>query len=202
MCLTLFSFTTEAQVSTQEQCQQADAQLNQVYQQLRGTLNEAQKQQLKVAQRDWIKKRDAFVAANPSNPQGALYQATMQRVATLQGVLQQVRGQQVAEKRNDPGGVNAVQAVQRTPIQYDKIKPIYQEINWDNPNIVAEALGKKFRAISIEGSNKIYVFDVKTKLLYGVIEMSVGLNSEMDPAKIICFSGNETFIYSQKPSDK
>ena len=202
VCLTLFSFTTEAQVSTQEQCQQADAQLNQVYQQLRGTLNEAQKQQLKVAQRDWIKKRDAFVAANPSNPQGALYQATMQRVATLQGVLQQVRGQQVAEKRNDPGGVNAVQAVQRPPIQYDKIKPIYQEINWDNPNIVAEALGKKFRAISIEGSNKIYVFDVKTKLLYGVIEMSVGMNSEMDPAKIICFSGNETFIYSQKPSDK
>ena len=77
------------QVPTQEQCQQADAQLNQVYQQLRGTLNDAQKQQLKQAQRDWIKKRDAFVSANPANPQGALYQATMQRVIQLRGIIGQ-----------------------------------------------------------------------------------------------------------------
>jgi uncharacterized caspase-like protein len=192
----------QAQVPTKEQCQQTDAQLNKVYQQLRGSLNDAQKQQLKQAQRDWIKKRDAFVASNPGNPQAALYQATMQRVNALQEVLQKIGGKQVSEKRNDSEGACAVQTHQRPPLQYDKIKPIYQEVNWDNPNIVAEALGKKFRAISIEGSNKIYVFDVKTKLLYGVIEMSVGMNSEMDPAEIICFSGNQTFIYSQKASDK
>jgi hypothetical protein len=92
----------QAQVPTQEQCQQADAQLNQVYQQLRGTLNDAQKQQLKQAQRDWIKKRDAFVAANPGNPQGALYQATMQRVTALQGVLQKIRGYQAGETTRNP----------------------------------------------------------------------------------------------------
>jgi hypothetical protein len=72
---------------TQEQCQQADAQLNQVYQQLRGSLNDAQKQQLKLAQRDWIKKRDALVAANHGNSQRALYQATMQRVSELSGTI-------------------------------------------------------------------------------------------------------------------
>jgi len=76
-----------AQVPTQEQLQAADAQLNQVYQQLRGSLNDAQKQQLKLAQRDWIKNRDAFVAANPRNPQGALYQVTMQRVAQISGLM-------------------------------------------------------------------------------------------------------------------
>ena len=76
-----------AQSVTQERCKEADAQLNQVYQQLRGTLNDAQKQQLKQAQRDWIKKRDAFVAANPGNPQGALYQATMQRVGELEKLI-------------------------------------------------------------------------------------------------------------------
>ena len=76
-----------AQVPTQEQLQAADAQLNQVYQQLRGTLNDTQKQQLKLAQRDWIKKRDAFIAANPGNPQGALYQATMQRVGELEKLI-------------------------------------------------------------------------------------------------------------------
>jgi len=80
-----------AQIPTQEQCQQADAQLNQVYQQLRGSLNDAQKQQLKQAQRDWIKKRDAFVAANPGNSQGALYQATMQRVEALTNECQKVQ---------------------------------------------------------------------------------------------------------------
>lgn len=83
-----------AQSVTQEQCQQADAHLNQVYQQLRGTLSDAQKQQLKQAQRDWIKQRDAFVAANLGNPQGALYQATMQRISALQGVLQKVQGKE------------------------------------------------------------------------------------------------------------
>jgi hypothetical protein len=76
-----------AQVPTQEQLQTADAQLNQVYQQLRGALNDAQKQQLKQAQREWIKQRDAFVAQNYGNPQGALYQATMQRGAYLKLVL-------------------------------------------------------------------------------------------------------------------
>jgi uncharacterized protein YecT (DUF1311 family)/uncharacterized caspase-like protein len=81
-----------AQVPTQEQLQAADAQLNQVYQQLRGSLNDAQKQQLKLAQRDWIKKRDSFVAANPGNPQGALYQSTMQRISALQGALLQIQG--------------------------------------------------------------------------------------------------------------
>ena len=84
------SFVTanaSAQVPTQEQLQTADAQLNQVYQQLRGTLSTDQKQQLKLAQRDWIKQRDAFVAANPGNPQGALYQATMQRAQQLGLIL-------------------------------------------------------------------------------------------------------------------
>lgn len=86
-----------AQVPTQEQLQTADAQLNQVYQQLRGTLNDAQKQQLKQAQRDWIKKRDALVAANPGNPQGALYQATMQRVEEFNGYLSKVKLSQLGQ---------------------------------------------------------------------------------------------------------
>jgi uncharacterized protein YecT (DUF1311 family) len=97
LAATTLATRVEAQTVTQEQCKQADAQLNQVYQQLRGTLNEAQKQQLKQAQREWIKKRDSFVAANPGNPQGVLYQATMQRVSALQGVLQKVSGQSSGE---------------------------------------------------------------------------------------------------------
>jgi CHAT domain-containing protein len=93
-----------AQIPTQEQCQQADAELNQVYQQLQGSLNDAQKQQLKKAQRDWIKKRDAFVDSNRENPQGALYQATIQRVVELRGFIgvrpeqSNERGDQITEE--------------------------------------------------------------------------------------------------------
>jgi len=71
---------------TQEQCLQADAQLNQVYQQLRGSLNDAQKQQLKQAQREWIKKRDIAVAANPRDPQQTLYKETIKRVEELRNI--------------------------------------------------------------------------------------------------------------------
>ena len=191
-----------AQVPTQEQLQTADSQLNQVYQQLRGTLSADQKQQLKLAQRDWIKQRDAFVAANPGNPQGALYKSTMQRVTALQGALQQIKGQKVGEKTIDQGSGGALKEGHSQSVKYDKVEPIYQQESWDNPNIVAEALGSKFRAISIAGSNKIYVFDIKTKLLYGVIENSAGLMAESDPPRFICFSGNQKYIYSQKASNK
>ncbi len=105
LCILLLSalpFGRAQQTVTQEQCQQADAQLNQVYQQLRGTLNDVQKQQLKQAQRDWIKKRDAFVAANPGNPQGALYQATMQRVESLRAEMgKTVQGVQMTQSNGD-----------------------------------------------------------------------------------------------------
>jgi uncharacterized protein YecT (DUF1311 family)/uncharacterized caspase-like protein len=108
LCILLLSalpFGRAQQTVTQEQCQQADAQLNQVYQQLRGTLNDAQKQQLKQAQRDWIKKRDAFIAQNPGNSQGALYQATMQRVNEFQRIVQQISGsEQVQEGSSSADG--------------------------------------------------------------------------------------------------
>jgi uncharacterized protein len=194
--------STAAQVPTQEQLQAADGQLNQIYKQLIGTLTEGQKQQLKTAQRQWIKQRDALVTRNPGNPQGALYQATMQRVAALQGALQQVNGQLTLEKTNDHGVGTAVKGKHTPSTQYNKVEPIYQEANWENLDVVADVLGTKYRAVSVVGSNKIFVFDVKTKLLYGVIEMSVGMMTEMDPARFICFSGNERYIYSQKTSNK
>ena len=82
---------------TGQQVQAADAELNQVYQQLKETLNDAQKQELKTAQKDWLKKRDAFVPANPGNPQAALYQATMQRVVELRGLMGRSAPQQLTE---------------------------------------------------------------------------------------------------------
>jgi len=45
--------STTGKVPTQEQLQTADAQLNQVYQQFRGTLNDTQKEQLKLDGNNW-----------------------------------------------------------------------------------------------------------------------------------------------------
>jgi len=193
--------TLAAQVPTQEQLQSADAQLNKVYQQLKGSLNPEQKQQLKGAQRDWINQRDALVTANPQNPRGALYQSTVERIAVLQKVFQQVKGEYVVTNSNDKGR-GSLPGNYSPPVEYNKVEPIYQEVSWDSSDVVAEALGTRFRAVSLVGSNKIYVFDVKTRLLFGVIENSAGLMSESDPARLICFSGNQRYIYSQKTSDK
>ena len=187
-----------AQVPSQEQCQQADAQLNQVYQQLRGSLNDAQKQQLKQAQREWIKQRDAFVANNQGNPQGALYKSTMQRVTALQGVLQKIQGNGVAQKKNEQGIVHTAPVNQSPSVKYNKVEPIYQEVNWHSDNVFAEAIGSKYRAISIAGSNKIYIFDNKTKLLYSSIIMDGGEQSEDLPADFLCFCDNQNLLFSLK----
>ncbi len=107
----------KAQFPSQEQLQAADTQLNQVYQQLRGTLNDAQKQQLKLAQREWIKKRDALAAANQENPQDALYQATLERVAQLKA----------SSKHNDilTNTANAPVANQKENIATNAVKLAY-----------------------------------------------------------------------------
>ena len=267
---------------TQEQCQQADAQLNQVYQQLMGTLNEEKKKQLKMGQLDWIKKRDVFVAANSGNPLESMYQATQERIMRLDSLsgsknenfyiteeeipnlenkllntieeLKQclddtqkqcfddiqkkwMKNQEasIASNRkwneshlnrleamiNPKSGyyyalINRIKEVDakvkninlstRKITHIDNVQnitiPIYQEVNWSNLNIVAEVSGAKYRAVSIVGDNKIYVFDVRSKLLYGVIEASNGALTEMDPPRFLCFAGNERFLFSEKNSLK
>jgi hypothetical protein len=151
-----------AQVPTQEQCQQADAQLNQVYQQLRGSLNDAQKQQLKAAQRQWIKQRDAFVAQNSGNPQGALYQATIQRVRVLQGAVQQLNRQDESPKSADPGYIknnNASKPVKTLladndlRIEFSDDSSGYCSIS-ENGGLIATSTG-----------NKITLWDLKTGYL-------------------------------------
>jgi len=123
------------QPATQEQIQAADAQLNQIYQQLRGSMNDAQKQQLKLAQRDWLKKRDAFVAANPGNPLGALYEFTMQRVEELKKGLTQGSNSvsstvrppnnvQITEQAQPSKSDNQIESkdLNKNPIESDELK--------------------------------------------------------------------------------
>jgi ElaB/YqjD/DUF883 family membrane-anchored ribosome-binding protein len=147
----------QAQVPTQEQLQSADAQLNQVYQQLRGSLNADQKQQLKVAQRDWIKKRDAYVAANPGNPQGAFYQATMERVAPLQEVLQQVRGQRVKKTPNQVDTSTGLITTQHSPAPDSQLR-----VEFSDDASGYSTISEKAGLLATATDNEITLWDLKT----------------------------------------
>lgn len=65
----------------------ADIQLSTVYHQLMSNLPVQMKSELKKAEIAWIKEKDAFIAANPNNPNGAALQAINKRTQFLQQKL-------------------------------------------------------------------------------------------------------------------
>ena len=66
----------------------ADAQLNSVYHQLMSKLSPDQKGNLKKAEIEWIKEKEAFIKANPNNPNEAALKAITDRTRFLQNILQ------------------------------------------------------------------------------------------------------------------
>lgn len=81
---------------TPEQVQSAESQLTQVYQQLRAMLNDENKKKLKQSEIKWIKERESAIAAS-SDRDSTHYQLVMQRVATLQEVMNRM-GQQASQR--------------------------------------------------------------------------------------------------------
>ena len=165
-----------AQVPSQEQCQQADDQLNQVYQQLRGALNDAQKQQLKQAQREWIKQRDAFVAQNYGNPQEALYQVTMQRVQQLNGIV-----------------FNNSKVTKQNPSEYkrainnNEIIPVVQ-INAKIPKCVSISNNGDFIASGTDGLVSIWLKDgalIKTIKTDGNELLNIKIYTDQDKLAVL-----------------
>ena len=126
LMLLLWGIVSSSFAQTPQQLQAADAELNQVYQQLRGTLNDAQKQELKTAQKDWLNKRDAFVAANPGNPQGALYQATVQRVKELRNSIAP-SGKEGTANNIKPSTNSALQKIQTADKEMNRVYHELQE---------------------------------------------------------------------------
>jgi len=86
---------TEQMAVGPAEVQQAENQLTQVYQQLRGALDEANKKKLKASEVQWIKQKESAIAAS-SNPDATHYQLVMQRVTTLQEVMNRM-GQQPSQ---------------------------------------------------------------------------------------------------------
>jgi len=192
--------TGVAQVPTQEQCQQADAQLNQVYQQLRGALNDTQKQQLKLAQREWIKKRDALVAANPRDAQSTLYQITMERVAGLQSALQEISpSQHGTDNRNvqapDNGAQHSISLGQVMQFQNDSKGD--ETSSGNNTAKIPEEGDIKIRAVPNigelhEGLDSKTIYPIYQK----VARDRAVIVSEVVGKKLRCISTNEgSYVY-------
>ena len=197
--------TGVAQVPTQEQCQQADAQLNQVYQQLRGALNDTQKQQLKLAQREWIKKRDALVAANPRDAQSTLYQITMERVAGLQSALQQIsRIQHGTDNRNvqvpDNGAQHSRSVGQSMQFQNDS--KVDETSSENDTAKMPEAGDIKIREVLnigevLEGLDNKTIYPTYQKVTWN----RAGIVSEVVGKKLRCIStdqGPYVYLYDSR----
>ena len=72
---------------TTQQVQSAENQLTQVYQQLRGTLDEANQKKLKDSEVKWIKEKEAAIASNPQNADLVHYQIVQNRTQYLSSFL-------------------------------------------------------------------------------------------------------------------
>jgi hypothetical protein len=83
-----------------DEVKQAENQLTQVYQQLRGMLSSDNKQKLKDSEIQWIKQKEAAIVSS-TNPDSTHYDLVMQRVGVLQTVMNQAGQQQPTKQQND-----------------------------------------------------------------------------------------------------
>jgi uncharacterized protein YecT (DUF1311 family) len=76
-----------------DQYQQADAELNRVYKELRSLLNPEQQKQLKAWQLEWVQKNERMVkkAGNPADKASDLLEPTQTRLAELEALLEEMK---------------------------------------------------------------------------------------------------------------
>jgi hypothetical protein len=185
--------------SLEQQFQEADAELNRVYKELRSQLNEEQKAELKKSQLTWIKEKDLIVkkAKSENNKIQLLFSITSERANYLKDLL----------KTKNENLVNNNIIFHDSPDEKEfaskfGIKLVYQSAAWDDPNVVCEAQNKKYRAISKSGSNKIYIFDKRSRLMLGEFSGDAGHLFENDPYLRLHFTRCGKYIYGEKSAHK
>ena len=144
--------------SLERQYQEADAELNKVYKELRSHLNEQQKAELKKSQLDWIKRRDAFANNNPGQRQAALYQSTVQRVEELKKFLVKMDAPiQALELKMDSGAAGAKDTSRSSP----EIKPVPQLPHNAPLSCASVSVDNQF-LVTGDSSGIVKVWNIKT----------------------------------------
>ena len=76
--------------------------------------------------------------------------------------------------------------------------PVFQEIKYDKTDFLSKDEGNKFIVTSIKDSDKIYIFDKKTKLLMAGVSSGGALMAENTPPICLAMDVGENFILSQQ----
>ena len=178
--------------------QTADEELNRVYQQLRSQLNDGEKSELKTDQIRWINDRDlkANNAISGELKTQILIELTNNRVNYLKQELKNKSEKNATKKQylETPDEIAFASGC--------GLKVVYQSTVWDEPTVVCEAQNETYRAISKAGSNKIYVFDKRSRLMLGEFAGDAGQLFETDPYHILYFTKCGKYIYGEKPQHK
>lgn len=122
-CMPIWSSQAQQTIGPAE-VQQAENQLTQVYQQLRGTLDEANQKKLKASEVQWIKQKESAIASSP-NADAIHYQLVMQRVATLQEVMRRLV-QQSSQGTQSPRSASVSKSQSGEIVQNNPLKGVGQ----------------------------------------------------------------------------
>jgi uncharacterized protein YecT (DUF1311 family) len=181
---------------TQTEFKKADDELNRIYQKLKAQLTQGEFDKLKNDQKKWL------ISFNKlsSNDEGSFYD---KRVALEKKIhITQLRTAELKERilvNKSDADKNWEELSRIEEAKFSKefgLKPVYQNAAYNSENIVAEAENGKYRAISLSNSNRIYVFDINSKLLMGECEVWGGLMEGV--ATKIQFTEGGQYIYAEK----
>jgi uncharacterized protein YecT (DUF1311 family) len=167
----------------------ADEELNIAYKKLRATLSKEETDNLKKEQLRWIKSLNTV-----ENDLSSKILLTRARALEFQN------GAINTNADNDKAWAQACQTEESKYAASFGLRPTYQSCIYNPANLVAEAENEKYRAISIADSNKIYVFDKKSKLLLGDVAVWSALYE--GSAEQIKFTGCGRYIVAAKSGYK
>ena len=158
-------------------------------------LDKASQEQLRSEQRAWIASRDSAIsaAATQEDKNRALLRETNKRIQKLQSASN------MSEKTQ---GNFKDYGFEEGMFPKGGVRTIYQDIAWDSSNVIADAFFGPFRAVTIKGSNRIFIFDRRSRLLFGSIEAGRGPLAENDPPALLAFTASGRFLYSESQGHK
>jgi uncharacterized protein YecT (DUF1311 family) len=135
----------------------ADERLNNVYRELRAKLGDIEKKALRDVQLQWLDGRNQL--DSPAEQARMTAWRTAELAERLKSIESGVDG--------DSTWLEASSAEEAKYAAAFGLRPVYQSCPYDAENVVAEANNGKYRAMSVSDSNKIYLFDMRSRLLLG-----------------------------------
>ena len=170
----------------------SDEQLNNVYRQIRAKLSDVEKQTLRDVQLRWLEGR------NQLNSPAEQARMTEWRTVELAERLKSIQ----SGVDSDSAWLEASSVEEKKFADTFGLKPVYQSRSYDADQVVAEAHNGKYRALSVANSNKVFIFDMRSRLLLGEFEVWGALMNEIGPAESLEFTACGRYVVAAKGGHK